>query len=81
MSPASLIPEIWALIARFALAADGSTVNAWIRLSLVNQTFRSALAGEHTSPRLSCRDTSAHCAHSVPDQNLQSLYAGASVLG
>ena len=48
MLPATLVPEIWALIARFALAADGSTVSTWTRLSTVNQTFRSALAGEHT---------------------------------
>jgi len=50
--PATLVPELWSLIARRALAADGDSVQAWLRLSLVSRTFRSALAGERTSSML-----------------------------
>ncbi len=50
--PATLAPELWALIARRALAADGDSVQAWLRLSLVSRTFRNALLGERTSSRL-----------------------------
>ena len=44
----TLSPDLWAAIARCALAADGDTVEAWCRLTLVCRTFRSAIAGERT---------------------------------
>jgi len=40
-----LSPELWAIIARRALAAEDSSVQAWARLSLVSPAFRSAVAG------------------------------------
>ena len=46
--PDTLSPELWAVIARAALAADGDTVQAWSRLSLVSRTFRKAIAGGST---------------------------------
>ena len=41
-------PELWTDIARRALAADGDSGPAWLRLSLVSHTFRDAVAGDAT---------------------------------
>jgi len=46
--PDTLSPDLWAAIARSALAADGDSVQAWCRLSLVSRAFRDAIAGELT---------------------------------
>ncbi len=39
-------PELWTVIARRALAAEGDSGQAWSRLGLVSRTFRSAIAGD-----------------------------------
>jgi len=43
-------PDLWTMIARCALAADGDSVQTWLRLSLVNRTFRNATAGDVRMP-------------------------------
>ena len=42
----TLTRDAWAAIARCALTADGYSVQAWCRLSLVSRTFRNAVAGD-----------------------------------
>ena len=46
-SAITLSPDLWARIARAALAAGGESVEAWCRLSLVSHTFRTAILGEN----------------------------------
>ena len=44
--PASDVPpDVWRTLARAALAAEGDSVAAWLRLSMVSRTWREALAG------------------------------------
>ena len=44
--PASDVPpDVWRTLARPALAAEGDSVAAWLRLSMVSRTWREALAG------------------------------------
>ena len=44
-----LPPELMSRIAREALAAEGSGVQAWVRLSLVCRPWRDYLRGTHSS--------------------------------
>ena len=57
--PATLPSELLPLVARRALAADGDSVQTWLRLSLVSHTFHRAIAGE-------C-ELCVRAVHCVPD--------------
>ena len=46
---AALPPEVWGVIARATLRAEGDNVHALMRLCSVNSTWRAALAGDHRS--------------------------------
>ncbi len=38
-------PDLWSTLARAALAAEGDSIAAWLRLRLVSRIWRDALAG------------------------------------
>ena len=42
----SLPPDVWGAVARAAFEAEGGTIVAWIRCSLVNRAWRDELRGE-----------------------------------
>ena len=42
-----LLPDLWPSLAKAALAADGNSLAAWLRLSMVCRTWRESLAGAH----------------------------------
>ncbi len=46
-APAALPAEVWGVIARAALRAEGDGVCAWERFSRVSRSWRTALAGDH----------------------------------
>ncbi len=57
MAPAAfpaLPPDVWARIAREALAAEGSTVEARVRLGLVCRAWEDALHGAHSLTFVLC---------------------------
>ena len=47
-----LPPDVMGCIARAKLAAEGGDVQAWVRLSLVNRTWRDSLRGASSSATL-----------------------------
>ena len=56
--PPLLPPEVWGAIARETLAAEGGGARAWVRLSLINRSWRAGLAGQSQTSAFCPQDPS-----------------------
>lgn len=62
--PDSLPPDVWAAVAKAALAAEGDSLAIWLRLGMVSRSWRDILSGSRLPHQ--CHKAQSLCRHSDP---------------